>query len=431
MTRDQVWMWLPDATDPVHAADYTHDSDRGRGTWQFREAFLALPGAFTPDPLALPLNARPHDVSKQAGWAGVLVDAAPGFFGRKMLRERLGYEPTEREVMSVISCHGSGALLLGEPTPERLAPPISHAALQAAASAILSSAVPPHASAELLSAMRLQPTTGGAKPKIDLLDESGYPSLLKFPDVGDVQSLPRVEAATLALARECEIDAPLPRIVTLEGEHGCREGLMLRRFDRRPAADGYEHLAYASGFTVLNLSTGNEPLASYTALAHELVRWCARGADRAHGEAQKRELWRRLCFNALVGSTDDHLRNIAVIRRDGAWRLSPAYDLTPFGRGPTERCALRLPFDRTGRQNVASPAALLDAAGVYGWQALEALAELSRMARTVVGRFEVLLREWSVPDVEIGIRSSAIGVAREVIAQVERQATEGTLLTKC
>jgi len=424
MTHDPIWMWLPGGTDPVHAADYTHDPDRGHGTWQFREEFLALPEAFTPDPLALPLNKRLHDVTRQAGWAGVLVDAAPGFFGRKMLRERLGHEPTEHEVMSVITCHGSGALLLGEPTRERLAPPISYADFQAAASAILSGAAPPQASADLLSAMRLQPTTGGAKPKIDLLDESGYPSLLKFADIGDVPSLPRVEAATLALARECDIDTPVPRVVTLEGEHGRREGLMLRRFDRQPVADGYEHLAYASGFTVLNLSSGNEPMASYTALAHELVRWCARGADRAHGEAQKRELWRRLCFNALVGSTDDHLRNIAVIRRDGAWRLSPAYDLTPFGRGTAERCALRLPFDRTGRQNVASPAALLDAARVYGWRPPEAQAELNRMARTAVTRFEPLLREWGVPGGEIRIRNSAIDVARDIANRSERPAAE-------
>lgn len=76
---------------------------------------------------------------------------------------------------------------------------------------------------------------------------------------------------------------------------------MLRRFDRQSVADGYEHLAYASSFTILNLSTGNEPTVSYTALGHELVR-----------------PWRRLCFNTLVGSIDDHLRNIAVIRRDGA-----------------------------------------------------------------------------------------------------------------
>jgi serine/threonine-protein kinase HipA len=382
MTRDPVWLWLPGHVQPVYAADYTHDPNRGRGTWQFREEYLRMPGAFTPDPLALPFNTRAHDVLVQGGWAGVLVDAAPGYFGRKMMRERLARELSEWEVMTEISCHGSGVVMLGQLTAERLAPPISMSELVVAAQKILSGEAPPAASADLLSALRLQPTTGGAKPKLDLLDEEGHPSLLKFPDVGDVASLPRVEAATLALARECHIEAPTPRVVALEGSNGKREGLLLRRFDRVATPAGVEHLAYASGFTILGLSTGNEDKASYTALAHELMRWCARGADRTHGEGQKRELWRRLCFNALVGNTDDHARNVAVIRRGEVWGLSPAFDLTPFGRGPQERCALRLPYDRTGKLQAATPAALIEAARVYGWRTDEAAAALQQMAHT-------------------------------------------------
>jgi serine/threonine-protein kinase HipA len=42
-----------------------------------------------------------------------------------------------------------------------------------------------------------------------------------------------------------------------------------------------------------------------------------------------RELFRRMCFNALISNNDDHPRNHCFIAKDEAWKLSPAYDLTP------------------------------------------------------------------------------------------------------
>lgn len=41
------------------------------------------------------------------------------------------------------------------------------------------------------------------------------------------------------------------------------------------------------------------------------------------------ELFRRMCFNALISNTDDRPRNHAVIAMKNDWKLSPAYDLTP------------------------------------------------------------------------------------------------------
>ena len=41
------------------------------------------------------------------------------------------------------------------------------------------------------------------------------------------------------------------------------------------------------------------------------------------------ELWRRIVFNIAVSNTDDHLRDHGFIIENGAWRLSPAYDVNP------------------------------------------------------------------------------------------------------
>ncbi len=39
--------------------------------------------------------------------------------------------------------------------------------------------------------------------------------------------------------------------------------------------------------------------------------------------------YRQMAFNALVGNTDDHLKNFAMICDEKGYRLSPAYDLMP------------------------------------------------------------------------------------------------------
>jgi serine/threonine-protein kinase HipA len=40
------------------------------------------------------------------------------------------------------------------------------------------------------------------------------------------------------------------------------------------------------------------------------------------------QLFRVMCFNVAVGNCDDHARNFSYLYENGAWRLSPAYDLT-------------------------------------------------------------------------------------------------------
>ena len=80
-----------------------------------------------------------------------------------------------------------------------------------------------------------------------------------------------------------------------------------------------------SGLTLLG---ADESLAmrtrwSYVVLVEELRRVVAEPKKDA------RELFRRMCFNALISNIDDHPRNHAVIAKDNNWKLSPAYDLTP------------------------------------------------------------------------------------------------------
>lgn len=46
-------------------------------------------------------------------------------------------------------------------------------------------------------------------------------------------------------------------------------------------------------------------------------------------EADCQEVFRRMVFNILANNTDDHNKNFSfIMKEDGSWRLSPAYDIT-------------------------------------------------------------------------------------------------------
>jgi serine/threonine-protein kinase HipA len=82
---------------------------------------------------------------------------------------------------------------------------------------------------------------------------------------------------------------------------------------------------------------------SYVLLAEELRRISAEPKKEAA------ELFRRMCFNALISNADDHPRNHAVLAKLQDWKLSPAYDLTPTPLVSVERRDLAMICGDQGR----------------------------------------------------------------------------------
>jgi len=82
---------------------------------------------------------------------------------------------------------------------------------------------------------------------------------------------------------------------------------------------------------------------SYVLLAEELR--CV-VAEPRKGAA---ELFRRMCFNALISNTDDHPRNQAILAKQRDWELAPAYDLTPTNPVGLERRDLAMICGDAGR----------------------------------------------------------------------------------
>ncbi len=105
-----------------------------------------------------------------------------------------------------------------------------------------------------------------------------------------------------------------------------KDVLLIRRFDRERAENGWTRRAMVSALTLLGLDERMAAHASYEALA-DIVR--ARFTDPAE---TLRELFARMIFNILVGNTDDHARNHAAFWDGDDLTLTPAYDICPQSR---------------------------------------------------------------------------------------------------
>jgi serine/threonine-protein kinase HipA len=141
-----------------------------------------------------------------------------------------------------------------------------------------------------------------------------------------------------------------------------------------------------SGLTVLDSEDGHlgRERWSYLLLADELRRWSVKNAD------DRRELFLRMVFNAMVTNNDDHPRNHALLQTKGGWRLSPAYDLLPVPLVSLERRDLALEVGRFGR--AASLYNILSQCDVFGLTREEARALIDGMLDIVRGWREFFTR---------------------------------------
>jgi serine/threonine-protein kinase HipA len=181
---------------------------------------------------------------------------------------------------------------------------------------------------------------GGARPKAVVEDDDGL-WIAKFNRKDDKWNEARVERAMLVLARTCQIHTAESKLTTI----GDRDALLIKRFDRNGTENGYQRAPMLSALTLLRAEENPQMREnwSYVLLAEELRRISARPKEDAP------ELFRRMCFNALISNTDDHPRNHAVIAVDTDWRLSPAYDLTPANWVSITRRDLALECGDMGR----------------------------------------------------------------------------------
>jgi serine/threonine-protein kinase HipA len=191
--------------------------------------------------------------------------------------------------------------------------------------------------------MKIGTSMGGARPKTVVEDDQGL-WIAKFNRADDRWNYAKIEHAMLVLAKKCGISAAESRVVDVGG----KDVLLVHRFDRFKTGKGYARARMISGLTLLQADETERNRWSYISLAEEIRRTVANPSKDAP------ELFRRMCFNALISNIDDHPRNHAVIAKEREWNLSPAFDLTPSPVIGQERRDLAMTCGDKGRFACAS-----------------------------------------------------------------------------
>jgi serine/threonine-protein kinase HipA len=346
-----VYITLPGQTTPVTAARFELTADRrgiATGRLVYGRTYLARADAVPIDPIELKLSDRTYETTGMKGIFGALRDASPDYWGRRVIERHVGAaQLNEMDYLLHSPDDRAGALGFGlnqqPPAPKRdFNKTLQLARLQEAADAIVAKEdVQNDADAAQIEELMLVGTSmGGARPKAVVEDDEGL-WIAKFNRNDDKWNSARAEHAMLVLARACGITTAESKVVKV----GDRDVLMVKRFDRERTDAGYLRARMLSGLTLLRAEEGHDTRDrwSYVLLAEDLRR------VSAVPRADATELFRRMCFNALISNTDDHPRNHALMAMNMDWKLSPAYDLTPTPHVSEERRDLAMICGDAGR----------------------------------------------------------------------------------
>jgi len=401
-----VYVVLPGQTRFVTAGRFALRSNRSGdsvGSFVYGRSYRQRVDAIELDPVELRLVAEQFQTARMGGFFGALRDALPDFWGRQVIARKAGLPVvSDFELLLLGPDDRAGALGFGrsvEPpaAQRRFNRTLDLSWIQQAAEAILTDSA---GSAEVLEQtpsglgqveqllLAGGTSLGGARPKATVEDDQIL-WLAKFPRPDDRWNQPRVEYATLELARRCGIQVPECRLKSV----GNRDVLLVRRFDRDWAGGGYQRHRMASALTLLQSdeSPTDRGRWSYLLLADELRRASSQAAE------DLRELFARICFNAAVSNTDDHPRNHALLARGRNWRLSPAYDLTPGAMRTETQRLLAMACGSDGNR-WANRSVILSGAGRFLLSQQDAATLFDRIHQTVGSQWRRCYRQMGVSE---------------------------------
>ena len=269
---------------------------------------------------------------------GIFLDSMPDTWGRALLKRRAAQKAKEEGksvptlydidfLLGVYDENRMGALRFKlspdgqflDDDHEAPAPPLySIKELQHAADIIESD--PDNEDIKKWITMLMAPGSalGGARPKANILNETGHPMIAKFPSRNDTIDKAAWEFLAYKLALQAGIEMTESKIQHIAGKYNT---FFTKRFDR--VGGTRVHFASAMTMTNNNEDTIKDNPASYLDLA-EFIQYSG-----ANIQADLHQLWKRIIFNIAISNTDDHLRNHGFILRDTGWILSPAYDINP------------------------------------------------------------------------------------------------------
>jgi serine/threonine-protein kinase HipA len=389
---------------------------------EFRRRGLEISPLYLPTEQAGPISFDElRRVQAFDGLPGVLADALPDAFGRRVIRAWYAARgQTDRALSPVqrllyVGERAIGALTFhpAEAIPTRAAE-LASLEIQALAHDA-QRIVRGEAGVTIPEIYRIGSSAGGRRPKAivhyaaasgtirsgGLSPETGEkPCILKFDGIGDdetadrlgaPQAYNRVEAAYGAMARAAGID--MARIEVLESDGYAH--LLVHRFDIRDGERLHQHTL--GGLLHVDY---NAPRSSSYEEYFRLILRLGMAYDAL------REAYRRMVFNVMAVNQDDHVKNFSFhMDRSGVWSLTPAYDVT-FAHGTG--------FTATHQLQVRDKAAdiretdLLAVAAQFGVKQPQRILEQTRAA---IADWEKYASDYDVP------RAAVSAVRKELQAR--------------
>ena len=323
-----VWIWLPDAVEPVVAGRVAKDG--AFYSFNYGQSYLARRDAMAIYLPELPLRRGAIAPEPPLTMAGCLRDGAPDAWGRRVIINRLtglkGDAARDIDFDELTFLLNSGSDRAGaldfQPSAETYlsreqASATLEELLEAAGRVERGEPIP----AGLDRALFHGSSIGGARPKA-LIEDGQDKFIAKFSATNDTYAVVKAEFVAMRLAARVGLKVAGVQLVQAAG----KDVLLVKRFDRALAKGGWTRRAVVSALTLFGLDEMQARWARYGELA-DLIR-----ARFSNPQATLHELFARMVFNVLVGNTDDHARNHAAFW-NGEWlALTPAYDICPQAR---------------------------------------------------------------------------------------------------
>lgn len=388
-----VWVWLPDATQPVVAGLLSRQGQQL--VFNYGRSYLARSDAIALYAPELPLQTGSIPLIAGLSMPSCLRDASPDAWGRRVLINRKlgvkGADASEFELDELTYLLESGSDRIGaldfqmsatQYVPRQPKHP-SLEELQAAAEKV-EKGVP--LSPELDQALLHGTSLGGARPKV-LFDDGERKYIAKFSANNDLYSVVKVEFIAMRLARKAGLNVASVALRTAMG----KDVLVIERFDRVAEGDQWRRRAMVSALTLFELDEMMAAYASYEKLA-EIIRH-----RFSEPKATLRELFSRIVFNILSGNTDDHARNHAAFWNGKQLSLTPAYDICPQSRSGQQASQAMLIH---GGDRSSHLSTCIAAASSFLLAREEAIAVINHQVNVIEHKWQAICDEASLSEVD-------------------------------
>lgn len=299
-------------------------------TFEYNDDYLNNSLSFALDPINLPLSKKKFYTESKLNKLGVLFDAAPDSWGRKIIEIENNKNVSEYDILVKGRGNNVGAIsfstqLLTAPQTQRNFHINEIEKFDDISSIInyINNVIDKKQYDERF--LESSWDIGGARPKVVVqVQEQQY--IVKFQQDKDMYDKQKVEHSCLLMANDIGLNVSKSSVVSIENSD---DALFIKRFDR--VGSGKIHYISAvslvsppSDFEKRDLdSNRGKVIFSYAKVA-DIIRKISSNPIR-----DLLELYTRMVFNVAIHNTDDHLKNTGFIKDEKGYRLAPLFDVSP------------------------------------------------------------------------------------------------------